>query len=136
MSEHLDEIQFGDHIIVYIDPKTIKCVRLSDKQFLDTKFGRFYHDQFIGRKYGSIIETHNKKGFVYCFKLDPDFFTLTLAHQTQILYYPDISLVIHNLGIVSGARVCESGILIRVWKWINDLFSCYSCWKLGKSCNL
>ena len=126
MSENLDEIRFDDHIIVYIDPKSIKCIRVTDKHFLDTKFGRFYHDQFVGKKYGTVIETNNKKGFVYCFKLDPEFFTLTLAHQTQILYYADISQVIHNLGLVKGSRVCESGIIIRFRKWLNDLFACYS----------
>jgi len=109
MLEHQDEIHFGEPVIIYIDPKTIKCVKLEDKHYLDTKFGRFYHDQFVGKKYGTIVETNNKKGFVYCFKLDAEFFTLTLAHQTQILYYPDISLVLHNLGITKGSIVCESG---------------------------
>lgn len=127
MSESLDEIKFGDHVIIYVDPKTIKCVSLIDKHFVDTKFGRFYHDQFVGKKYGTVVETNSKKGFVYCFKLDPEFFTLTLSHQTQILYYADISLVIQNLGLTRGSRVCESGKLTRVWKWINDIFSSDGC---------
>lgn len=137
MSECNDEINFGDNVIVYVDPKTIKCISLTDKHFIDTKFGRFYHDQFVGKKYGTVIETNTKKGFVYCFKLDPDFFTLTLSHHTQILYYADISLVIYNLGLSKGSIVCESGRVIRVRKWFYDIFIgnssgefgfCYNIW--------
>lgn len=123
MSESLDEINFGDHIIVYVDPKTIKCVRLADKHFIDTKFGRFYHDQFVGKKYGTVVETNTKKGFVYCFRLDPDFFTLTLSHHTQILYFADISLVIYHLGVTRGSRVCESGALSRLGQRLDDVLA-------------
>ena len=136
MSENPDEIKFGDHVVVYIDPKTIKSVCLTEKQYVDTKFGRFYHDQFVGKKYGTVVETNSKKGFVYCFKLDPEFFTLTLSHQTQILYYADISLIIHNLGVTKGSIVCESGTLIRLWQRFNDLLASFICWQFRQSCYL
>lgn len=124
MVKSAGQIALGDYVIIYIDPRSIKCVRLEDGKHVDTRFGRFYHDAIAKAKYGQKIESANKRGFAYCLKLTPSFFTLTLSHHTQILYFHDISLVIANLRITKGSIVCESGLLIRKWKWVYDLLSC------------
>ncbi len=114
-------MQYGDNIVVYINPQSLSLITLAEGASFDNKFGKFKHEFFVGQPFGHRISSQNNKGYVYAFKLDPTFFTKTLAHRTQILYYADISLVILRLCLAKGSIVVESGEMIRDWQWIDDL---------------
>lgn len=51
----------------------------------------------------------DSRGFVYLLHPTPELWTLALPHRTQILYMPDISLILSMLEIRAGTVVVESG---------------------------
>ena len=111
-------------------------IKLKEKGDTDNKFGKFKHEFFVGKPFGSRIFSMNKKGYLYALKLTPEFFTQTLLHRTQILYFPDISMVIFKLGLKNGSTIAESGCLKRNGQWFNDFLSREISWEKRKSCNI
>jgi len=61
----------------------------------------------IGVEYGSKVEL--SKGWAHVLQPTPELWTQTLPHRTQIIYTPDISMIIHQLEVRPGAVVIESG---------------------------
>lgn len=100
---------YGDDVVLYIDPENLTLVRLAEKGFTDNQHGKFKHEFFVGKQFGTKVMSHNGKGYVYALKLSPEFFTKTLLHRTQILYSADIALVLMKLRIERGSVVVESG---------------------------
>lgn len=49
------------------------------------------------------------KGWGYVFQPNPELWTITLPHRTQIIYTPDASMVILQLELSPGRVVIESG---------------------------
>lgn len=137
-AELIDEsnlMKYSDEVVLYIDPDNLTLIQLSEKGHTDNQFGKFKHEFFVGKKFGSKIFSLNNKGYVYALRLTPEFFTKTLLHRTQILYFADISLVVHKLGIKSGSIVAESGQFKRNWERIYDFFACSKRVQIGKSNN-
>lgn len=58
----------------------MRLITLEVNAVFDNKFGRFTHDSFVGRKFGDKVWSRNGKGYVFVFRLEPEFFTKTLAH--------------------------------------------------------
>ena len=63
-----------------------------------------------GLKYGSQVQM--TRGWAFALHPTPELWTLTLPHRTQILYTPDISMVLTQLELRPGSVVCEAG---QVW---------------------
>lgn len=61
----------------------------------------------IGVEYGSRVEL--SKGWANVLQPNPELWTQTLPHRTQIIYTPDISMILHQLEVRPGAVVVESG---------------------------
>jgi tRNA (adenine57-N1/adenine58-N1)-methyltransferase len=118
-----EAMKYGDDVVLYMDPDSLVLVRLAEKSWTDNQFGKFRHEFFVGKPFGSKIMSLNNKGYVYALRLTPDLFTKTLLHRTQILYFPDISLVIHNLGLEEGSVAVESGGLKRNRQLLDDILS-------------
>ena len=123
-----NSMKYKDDVVLYSDPEHLTLIRLSEGGFTDNQFGKFKHEFFINKSFGSKIMSLNNRGYVYALKLTPEFFTKTLLHRTQILYFPDISLIIHKLGIQKGSRVAESGRFTRHRKWFHDIFFGGTSW--------
>ncbi len=121
MENEIRLMQYGDNVVIYINPQSLSLVTLSEGSSFDNKFGKFRHEFFVGKPFGQKVASHNEKGYVYAFRLDPSFFTKTLTHRTQILYFADISLVVMKLGLKKGHVMIESGSIIRNRKWFDDL---------------
>lgn len=49
------------------------------------------------------------KGWGYVLQPTPELWTLTLPHRTQIIYTPDISMILFQLEVKPGSIVVESG---------------------------
>ncbi|KAJ2742111.1 tRNA (adenine-N(1)-)-methyltransferase catalytic subunit trm61, partial [Coemansia pectinata] len=76
---------------------------------LNNKYGSFRHNDMIGLKYGSMVKSHDGKGFVYLLHPTPALWTQVVPHRTQILYLPDISFISMYLDLKPGKVVIESG---------------------------
>ncbi len=75
---------------------------------LHTHRGILYHDELIGKPWGSQVYSHMGSPF---FLFQPALGDLlrSLPRNTQILYPKEIGYILVNMGIGPGARVLEAG---------------------------
>lgn len=106
-SGYKSTIAEGDTALVYIDPNHMYTIKVKANEVFQTRFGALKHDDIIGKRYGSKIQCQT--GFVHLLDMTPDLWTDNLPHRTQILYGPDISLILMQLGLRSGSVVVEAG---------------------------
>lgn len=72
-----------------------------------TGFGAIKIRNLIGVKYGSKVDF--TRGWAYVLQPTPELWTYTLPHRTQIIYTPDISIILLQLNLKPGSIVIESG---------------------------
>ena len=102
-----ETIKYGDTAIIYLNPKSIFVQKVEQGKVFQTKFGAMKHDSIVGQLYGSKFQC--TKGYVYLLKATPELWTICLPHRTQILYFPDISLITTFLELRPGSLVVEAG---------------------------
>lgn len=110
-------VEEGDTVILYLSPfqvfalpvkDTIKNKRgVSVENIFQTSYGALKVKELIGAKYGS--KTKLSKGWGYVLYPTPELWTQTLPHRTQIIYTPDISVILMQLELKPGDIVIESG---------------------------
>lgn len=110
-------IEENDTIILYLNPNSMYAVKVQptiiDKlgkqidNVFQTTFGALKVKDLIGTQYGSKVIL--SKGWAYVLHPTPELWTLTLPHRTQIIYTPDISMIIMQLELRPGCTVVESG---------------------------
>ncbi len=109
-----DRIQAGDTVIVHIDFSNqlalVVDLKAAKGPVIQIKYGQIVIQDLIGLPYGSKYQC--KKGFVYLLRATPELWTRTLPFRTQILYLPDISMIVLQLDLKPGSVVGESGILL------------------------
>lgn len=83
-------------------------IRLTPGQQLQTHRGILYHDDLIGRPWGSQVFSHIGRPF---FLLQPSLSDLIrdLPRNTQIMYPKDIGFLLLNMDIAPGKLVIEAG---------------------------
>lgn len=59
--------------------------------------------------YELLFQVELSKGWAHVLQPNPELWTQTLPHRTQILYTPDISMILYQLEIKPGSVVIESG---------------------------
>ncbi|CAF1109374.1 unnamed protein product [Didymodactylos carnosus] len=100
-------INEGSTIIIYLGYNNLHVLKVKQNETFQMKFGALKHNDIIGKRYGSKIMC--SKGYIHVLAPEPELWTLALPHRTQILYMPDISLVILELDIKPGSIVIEAG---------------------------
>lgn len=111
-------IEEGDTIILYLTVNKLYAIDvhpqitskkglLVENVFQVTPYGALKVKELIGKKYGSKIKLSG--GWGYVLQPTPELWTLTLPHRTQIIYTPDISMIIMQLELKVGSVVIESG---------------------------
>ena len=101
------EIKYGDTVVVYLNPKSIFVQKVEEGKVFQTKFGAMKHDSIVGQQFGSKFQC--SRGYVFLLKATPELWTICLPHRTQILYFPDISLITALLELKPGSVVIEAG---------------------------
>ncbi|KAJ1832134.1 tRNA (adenine-N(1)-)-methyltransferase catalytic subunit trm61 [Coemansia sp. RSA 2711] len=107
--EYKNVIEDGDLVVVYSTPETMSTVAVRKGEVFNNRFGSFRHADMIGLKYGTRIQSHTGRGFVYLLHPTPALWTQVVPHRTQILYLPDISFISLYLDLKPGKVVIESG---------------------------
>ncbi|XP_058447906.1 tRNA (adenine(58)-N(1))-methyltransferase catalytic subunit TRMT61A [Malaya genurostris] len=110
-------IDEGDTVILYLTITNVYAIeaipQIKNKKgemvenVFQTNFGALKVKDIIGVQYGSKVEL--SKGWAHVLQPNPELWTQTLPHRTQILYTPDISMILHQLEIKPGSIVIESG---------------------------
>ncbi|KAJ2497751.1 tRNA (adenine-N(1)-)-methyltransferase catalytic subunit trm61 [Coemansia sp. RSA 1972] len=107
--EYKNIVESGDLVVVYSTPETMTTMTVSEGEIFNNRFGSFRHSDMVGLKYGSKIQSHTGRGFVYLLHPTPALWTQVVPHRTQILYLPDISFISLYLNLMPGKIVIESG---------------------------
>ncbi|KAF9411437.1 hypothetical protein HW555_009784 [Spodoptera exigua] len=111
-----DKIEEGDTAILYLSNNLYAIdVRPEMKNkkgeivenVYQTPFGALKVRTLIGANYGSRVEL--SKGWGHVIQPTPELWSLTLPHRTQIIYTPDISMILLQLDLVPGSIVIEAG---------------------------
>lgn len=110
-------IKEGDTVILYLTITQIYCIKAETKTLnkkgnsienvFQTPYGALKCGELVGKYYGSKISL--SKGWGYVLQPTPELWTITLPHRTQIIYTPDISMIILQLELCPGSVVIESG---------------------------
>nr|XP_014287546.1 tRNA (adenine(58)-N(1))-methyltransferase catalytic subunit TRMT61A isoform X1 [Halyomorpha halys] len=110
-------IEEGDTTILYLSANNLHAIKVlpqiknkhgeSIENVFQTTYGALKVASLIGTKYGSKIQL--SRGWAFILYPTPELWTLTLPHRTQIIYTPDISVIILQLEIKPGSFVLESG---------------------------
>ncbi|KAL4717310.1 hypothetical protein ACJJTC_017197 [Scirpophaga incertulas] len=111
-----DKIDEGDTVILYLS-NTLYAIEVQREiknkkgdmveYVFQTQFGALKVKNLIGVKYGSRVEL--SKGWGHVLQPTPELWSLTLPHRTQIIYTPDISMILLQLDLVPGSIVIEAG---------------------------
>lgn len=72
--------------------------------------GKFYHDDIIDKaEFGTKVFNKKFQGFINIIRPNTHLYSVSLQQRTQILYTPDVSMIISRLKLMPGDRVVESG---------------------------
>ncbi|KAM3961170.1 tRNA (adenine(58)-N(1))-methyltransferase catalytic subunit TRMT61A-like [Aphomia sociella] len=111
-----EKIDEGDTIILYLSNNLYAIdvqPEIKNKKgdlvenVFQTPFGALKVRNLIGTNYGSRVEL--SKGWGHVLQPTPELWSLTLPHRTQIIYTPDISMILLQLDLVPGSIVIEAG---------------------------
>lgn len=102
-------VEDEDLVIIYLNHNNLLPLRLCNGKVTQTKYGALKHRDIIGKRFGSKVTTHGGKGWLYVLHPNPELWTVTLPHRTQILYFADISLITFELELRPGSVVAEAG---------------------------
>jgi len=115
--EFKKHVELGDTLILYINIKNIHAITVSEEvrnkkghmvpNIFQTVYGALKMKNLVGLEYGHQVQL--TRGWAFMLHPTPELWTLTLPHRTQILYTPDISLVLTQLELRPGSVVCEAG---------------------------
>lgn len=109
----------GDLIIVQEKYDSLTPVNLQAGGFLNNRYGRFSHDELIGKPLGRRWEasshpgagsgTQQCAGFVHALAPTPELWSMAMLHRTQIVYPHDAAIIALYLELRPGAVVVEAG---------------------------
>ncbi|GAA5913257.1 hypothetical protein JCM8208_003250 [Rhodotorula glutinis] len=103
-----DSIQYGDWVIIFHSRTQLTSEIVTRDKDIQSRYGYFRHNDFVGKPWGTKLASGNGRGFVYLLKPTPELWQ-ALPHRTQILYLPDIAFITSYLDIKPGSRVIEAG---------------------------
>ncbi|KAG8226093.1 hypothetical protein J437_LFUL006400 [Ladona fulva] len=111
-------IEEGDTVILYLNVNNMYAIKAVPhirsrkgklvENVMQTTCGALNVRSLIGRRYGHRAPL-SRGGWAIPLHPTPELWTRTLPHRTQIIYTPDISLIVFKLDLNSGSTVIESG---------------------------
>jgi tRNA (adenine57-N1/adenine58-N1)-methyltransferase len=102
-------INYGDLIIIYENGDSVKYFTLEKGKKIQNKYGTFSHDDIYGKNYGCKIYNKDKTKFISVLSFVPNIWERCINKMTQILFNPDISLIMILLNLSQSSIIYESG---------------------------
>lgn len=103
-------IKVGDLVLIYVDEKRSKIVKVVSGKTLHTDRGYLKLDDLIGLEWGSRIKLSTG---VTAYVLKPtlaDLMLKSFKRVTQVIYPKDLAYMVFQAGIKEGSRVAEAGV--------------------------
>lgn len=107
----------GDTVILYLGITNMHAIEVQPQiknkhgVFVDythqTSYGALKVSSLVGTPYGSKVQL--SRGFAHVLQPNPELWTSNLPHRTQILYTPDISMILLQLEVKPGSKIIEAG---------------------------
>ena len=108
--EKTKTINYGDLVIIYENGDSVKYFTLEKGKKFQNKYGIFSHDDIYGKNYGcKIFDIKERKKYISVLSFVPNIWERCLNKMTQILFNPDISLIMLLLNISQSSIIYESG---------------------------
>lgn len=112
-----DVVKEGDTVVVYAGINSIYAIEATAstknksgrdvENIFQSTYGALKVKNIIGKPYGSKLQL--LKGWIYILQPNPALWTHIVPHRTQIIYTPDISMILFQLEVKPGSVVVESG---------------------------
>ncbi|UXD21393.1 protein L-isoaspartate methyltransferase [Ignicoccus pacificus DSM 13166] len=104
----MERLKYGDLVLVYLDNKRRKVIRLREGGVYTSDKGVLRHDDVVGLSYGSsvILSTGFK---AYLLRPTLEDLLREFSRRTQVIYPKDIGLMIVKLGAGPRMRCLEGG---------------------------
>lgn len=107
-------MNYGDIVLAMEGKDLFKPLRLEKDGFLQNKFGHFFHAEFVGKPLGSKIKSYSKhknekESYITVVDLVPHIWDKAGERLTQIIFSPDISMILTMLDVQKDYIVMESG---------------------------
>ena len=103
-------MEAGDLVIIYLGHDSLSHTTLKNGEIICNKFGRYRHDDMIGKPFGSKIKSFDREnGFIYALLPSPELWNAAVNVRTQIVDEVDSSVCVGYLDMHPGCRVIESG---------------------------
>lgn len=109
----------GDLIIIQERYTNLTAVTLKKDGYLDNRYGRFAHNDLLGKPLGIRWEARSYPGaksgsqqcagFVHALAPTPELWSLALEHRTQIVYPHDSAVISLHLDLRPGMTLIECG---------------------------
>lgn len=103
------KIKYGDLVIVFESRDSIKYTIINQGERIQNKYGSFKHDNIVGKSFGSKIMSQKGDSYITILSFLTNLWERSISRLTQILFNPDISLVMSFLNIKSNSIIYESG---------------------------
>ena len=109
-NNNVKTINYGDLVIIYETGDSVKYFTLEKGKRFQNKFGVFLHDDMYGKNYGcKIYDNKEGKKYITILSFVPNIWERCINKMTQILFNPDISLIMILLNISQSSIIYESG---------------------------
>jgi tRNA (adenine57-N1/adenine58-N1)-methyltransferase catalytic subunit len=120
----IDATQFADRLTPYQETIAAGDLVVIQNSFDDLDFvycrrgdvytnrnGSFFHEDIIGKPFGTKLRSRTDGGYGFCFLLrpTPELWTRSLPHRTQVVHELDQSQIVWELHVRPNATVVESG---------------------------
>jgi tRNA (adenine57-N1/adenine58-N1)-methyltransferase len=109
LNEKIVTANYGDLVLIYESRDVIKHFILEKGAIFQNKNGHFKHDDIYGKPYGTRIYTLKNTGYITILSFITNLWERCVGRMTQILFNPDISLIMTFLNIRSNSVIYESG---------------------------
>lgn len=109
VSKNQKRANYGDLMLLYENRDSIKYFTLEQGKVFQNRHGGFKHDDMYGSVYGSKIKATRGEGYVTIFDFISHLWERSMNRMTQILFNPDISMIMTFLNIRSDSIIYESG---------------------------
>lgn len=104
-----EKIKYGDIVLACENRDNLKYFQVIQGGVFHNRFGKFNHDDMVGKPYGSKVRNSKGEGYLTVISFIPSLWEKSMNRQTQIIFNPDISLIVSLLDLNSDSIVYESG---------------------------
>ena len=96
-------------VVIFESYESLSFVYATPHQVFSNRNGVFHHDDFIGKPFGSKLQSRASDGTVYLLRPTSELWSASLPHRTQIVHQLDQAYIITQLNLRPNITVLESG---------------------------